>query len=79
MSKKSSRSNKRYYKIYYGKPKQLKARSSRNKARRILVAKFGKAACKDRDVDHIDHNPLNNKLSNLRLRNVHENRGDNLW
>ena len=71
------RNYRREYRMYAGKPKQIKARASRNKARRLLVAKFGHKACKNKDVDHIDHSPLNNKLNNLRLRSVHSNRADN--
>lgn len=71
------RNYKREYKQYHGKPRQIKERSSRNKARRKLVAKYGYKACKNKDVDHIDHNPMNNKLSNLRLRTIHANRADN--
>lgn len=65
------------YKSYAGKPKQIKHRSSRNKARRKMISKLGHAACRNKDVDHIDHNPLNNNLSNLRLRSVRSNRADN--
>lgn len=75
--KKPFRNYKREYKLYHGKPKQIKERSSRNKARRKLVAKYGLTACKKKDVDHIDHNPMNNKMSNLRLRSIHSNRADN--
>jgi hypothetical protein len=77
MALKAVRNYRREYKLYHGKPKQIKARVSRNQARRKLVVKYGKAACKNKDVDHIDHNPMNNAMSNLRLRSVHSNRADN--
>jgi len=42
-----------------------------------MIAKFGAKACKNKDIDHIDHNPLNNKISNLRIRSIKSNRSDN--
>ena len=71
------RDYKKEYKEYHGKPKQIKARNSRNLARAKMVTKYGACACKNKDIDHIDHNPLNNKLSNLRIRKISENRADN--
>ena len=65
------------YKDYHGKPEQIKQRASRNKARAIMVKKYGAVACKNKHIDHKDHNPLNNALSNLRLRNPSENMADN--
>ena len=71
------RNYKKEYKDYSGNPKQIKERSSRNKARSIMIAKHGIKACKNKDIDHIDHNPLNNKISNLRIRSVKNNRANN--
>ena len=71
------RNYKKEYKEYSGKTKQIKERSSRNKARAIMVAKYGYEACQNKDTDHIDHNPLNNKISNLRIRSIKSNRSDN--
>jgi hypothetical protein len=71
------RNFKKEYLDYSGKPKQINERSSRNKARKTMIAKYGFKACQNKDIDHIDHNPLNNKLSNLRIRSVHSNRADN--
>ncbi len=65
------------YKNYQGLPKSIKERSSRNKARKIMVDKYGEKACKNKHIDHIDHDPMNNKLSNLRLRNPSVNMADN--
>ena len=39
------------YKEYSGNPKQIKERSSRNKARSIMIAKHGIKACKNKDID----------------------------
>lgn len=68
-----------HYATYQGKPDQIKKRSERNKARREMIAKVGKSALKGKDVDH--RKPLRDggagtKLSNLRVRTVHANRGD---
>jgi hypothetical protein len=67
----------REYKNYQGLPKSIKERASRNKARKIMVDKHGEKACKNKHIDHKDHNPLNNKLSNLRIRNPSTNMSDN--
>jgi hypothetical protein len=67
-----------YYKQYGGTPEQIKKRSERNKARRLMEKKLGKAAIAGKDIDH--RKPLrdggSNKASNLRVRSVHANRGD---
>ncbi len=62
------------YKNYQGTPEQIKRRSSRNKARRLMI-KEGKAKVGDgRDIDHKNSNPLFNKRSNLRVQTKHANR-----
>ena len=71
------RNYKKEYKQYSGKPKQIKERASRNKARKTMIDKYGFSKCQNKDIDHIDHNPLNNKISNLRIRSIHSNRADN--
>ena len=71
------RNYKKEYKDYSGKSKQIKERASRNKARKTMIDKHGRQALQNKDIDHIDHNPLNNKISNLRIRSVHSNRSDN--
>ena len=71
------RNYKKEYKQYSGKPKQIKERASRNLARKTMIDKYGFQACQNKDIDHIDHNPLNNKISNLRIRSIKSNRADN--
>ncbi len=71
------RNYKKEYKDYSGKPEKIKERQSRNKARKEMIAKYGFKALKNKDIDHIDSNPLNNKISNLRIRSIKSNRSDN--
>ena len=71
------RNYKKEYLDYSGKPNQIMERSSRNQARKTMIDKYGSKACQNKDIDHIDHNPLNNKISNLRIRSIHSNRKDN--
>jgi len=71
------RDYKKEYKNYHGKPKQIKERASRNQARSIMVKLHGKEKCYNMHVDHIDHNPMNNNINNLRLLKPSENMRDN--
>ena len=72
-----ARNYKLEYKKYHKKKKQKKRRAGRNAARR-KAEKEGKVCKGDgKDIDHKDHNPLNNNKSNLRVRNKSANRGDN--
>lgn len=67
--------------VYYAQdnPKAVAKASARKQARRIMERKYGKAALKDKDVDHIK--PLakggTNALSNLRLVPASKNRSRN--
>ena len=71
------RDYKEEYNRYHGKPEQIKRRQSRNGARAKLE-KEGRVSPGDgKDVDHKDHNALNNSDKNLRVRNKSSNRGDN--
>jgi hypothetical protein len=66
------------YREYHSKPSQRKNRSNRNKARRLMIKKHGKAKLKGKDVDH--KHPMKkgggNGMKNLRIRSVKANRGD---
>lgn len=66
------------YREYHAKPNQRKNRSNRNKARRLMIKKHGKAKLDGKDVDH--KRPMKkgggNRMSNLRIRSVKANRGD---
>ena len=56
----TERNYKKEYEDYHARPEQIKRRAARNKARRHLE-KEGKVSKGDgKDVDHKDHNPLNN-------------------
>lgn len=65
-----ARDYRKEYDNYGGKPEQIKRRSSRNKARRIM----GDKAVKGMDVGHKDNNPLNNDPKNLRNEDPSTNR-----
>lgn len=62
---------------YNSKPEQIKRRSARNKARR-LMEKAGKVRKGDgKDVDHKNYNPKDNSKSNLRVMDKSSNRSRN--
>ena len=69
-----ARNYKKEYSTYHSKPSQIKRRSSRNKARRLMIKKRGKKAVKGKDIDHRDKNPTNNSLRNLRIQKKSVNR-----
>ena len=67
------------YREYQGTPAQIANRAARNKARRMIEKKVGKAALVGKDVDHIRSVKAGGKsvLSNLRVMSVNKNRGRN--
>jgi len=73
----SERNYRKEYDEYHKRPEQRRRNDSRKAARRLMVKKHGKAALKNKDVDHRDRSPLNNAPSNLRIQSKKENRGRN--
>lgn len=67
------RDYKKEYRDFHGKPEQIKARSSRNKAVR-LEGREGKSSKDGKEVDHKDGNPMRNAKSNRRVISRHANR-----
>lgn len=74
---KPKRNYRKEYDDYHGKPEQIRRRKGRNAARAQLKQKLGAAALHGKDVDHKDRNPLNNRLSNLRVQTKAVNRARN--
>lgn len=68
------RDYKKEYREYQGKPEQRRNRSNRNKARRLLEKKMGRAKMRGKDVDHKDGNPMNNSIKNLQITSKSYNR-----
>jgi hypothetical protein len=62
------------YERYQGTPEQIAKRSSRNKARRAAVKKYGASKIKGKDIDHKNGNPLDNNYDNLRPQTPSKNR-----
>lgn len=74
MPKRSATIDRKEYDNYQGKPEQIARRSSRNKARRKMVA-AGKASKGDgKDVAHRNGSPTDNKASNLEVQSRSKNR-----
>ena len=65
------------YREYQGTPEQIRRRARRNRARRLMIKKFGKARLRGKDVDHKDSNPMNNSYKNLRIMSKSKNRARN--
>lgn len=62
---------------YENRPRQVKRREARNRARIAAVKTHGKAAMKGKEVDHIHMNPagmLSNNPKNLRVIAMQANR-----
>ena len=69
------RDYKKEYKNYHSKPKQIKNRSSRNKARKIMKKLRGAKTIRGKDIDHKNGNPRDNRIKNLSVRSIKLNRG----
>lgn len=69
-----ARDYKAEYRKFQSSPAQIKARSNRNKARRLMIKEHGKKAVEGKDVDHKDGNPMHNGRRNLHITSVHYNR-----
>lgn len=68
------RNYRKEYDNYQGRPEQKKRRAQRNKVRRQALAS-GRAKLGDgMDIDHKDHNPMNNSKKNLRKITASSNR-----
>jgi len=70
-----SRDYKREYAIRSKKSKD--DRQHRRVARRLMAKKLGIKKLKNKDVDHKNKNPRDNRLSNLRIRSKSSNRKRN--
>ena len=71
---KKKRNYREEYDSYHGTAEQRKNRSSRNKARRKMI-KAGRARKGDgKDVDHVNGNPRQNGIKNLRSISQSKNR-----
>lgn len=68
------RDYKREYEDYHGKPDQVKRRTGRNAARRLMAAKA--PIKKDHDIHHKDNDPTNNNPSNLAVQHMSINRAE---
>ena len=62
------------YRKYYSSPEAIKARSNRNKARRLMIKVKGKSAVRGKEVDHKNGNPMDNSPRNLQIMSRHKNR-----
>lgn len=71
------RDYKREYRLFHGKPEQIKKRGLRNAARRFLTSEGRVGKGDGRDVGHIRalKDGGGNSPSNLRVESIHANRG----
>ena len=72
----ADRDYKKEYADYHGSPEQIKRRAARNKARRRLEQEGRVTKGDGKDVDHKNHNPLDNSPANIRVRSKSANRSD---
>ena len=72
----SDRNYRREYDDYHGKPEQIKRRAARNKARSHMESKGLVRKGDGKEVDHKNHNPLDNSEANIRVRSKRANRRD---
>lgn len=68
------RNYRKEYDRYQGRPDQIKKRAMRNKARKLMEKKHGKAKLKGKDVDHKRGVSAGNSPSNLRVISASDNR-----
>lgn len=68
-----ARNYKKEYRDFHGKPEQIARRSERNQSRRKMIA--AGASVRGKDVHHVDGNPGNKRMSNMRVTSVRYNRG----
>jgi hypothetical protein len=68
------RDYKREYETYHANPEQKKRRAGRNAARRKLTAEGRVKKGDGMDVDHRNHNTLDNSPANLRVLRAKVNR-----
>ena len=71
-----TRDYRREYDTYHASSEQKKRRAGRNAAL-ALIKKVNGGKKPKGDVHHRDHNPTNNKISNLTIKSVAINRSDN--
>lgn len=57
----------------YNKTTAQRKRNASRKSAQAIMQKAGKWV-KGKDVEHIDGNPMNNKLSNLKMERISKNR-----
>lgn len=68
------RNYKKEYENYHSKPEQVRNRSTRNKARRIMERKGAVKKGDGKDVDHKRGVSYGNRASNLRVQSASQNR-----
>jgi len=63
-----------YDRQYQARPENIKKRVMRNAARRLMIKKHGKAALRNKDVDHKRGTKAGNSASNLQIISKSANR-----